>query len=666
MPDTQATEISRWVGRVAVSKHDRKRDREVRLKLMRWYRNRFWPGDTDGMDEEEPSRRQINFVSMFARTLCANLYAQDPTFAVSSPGNPPPLNSVLSAIANNLPHHVGFRQVAHQCLLDAVVGRFAIAQVGFEAKFGWDSGAVDRDRSAAQAENERFGYEDVRVKPGQDAQIHIKEHQAYKQILAQQAEQSMQQPPLEILGEIDAHIAKHAEADKKMLASPHEYTRERRVWVARVLPVRHKRTAFGWEHRAPFEEARWFWRSGVTPLAEMKRDKSLHTAGLQGTYDLFREGEEFDASGISEDAREALRPDTEMVSWVEIINREKQRRLIYAQGHDQWLFNEQFEYADLFRASGHHKFTLLMDPEFGAGKTPVEDAASGIITVNNGEGKLYDLLDQTAASMIFDESKIDGDSVGKIQRRKMGECIGVRFNGSVDDIRKVMTEYPGARMPQENMASLFSARGSIGSDLGVGIAAMGGDADTNSATAAFANASASSNVIGGLWGTNHEEWTAGIFADALQCVKEYYDTDALRHVVGIDRMEEWEALKQALTKEVEKITVDAGSSLAGRVDKQREDSVGFLEIISKSDLANVRPALEDVCKAFGKDPNRYIISRKDEEARGALQPGPQPDVVGGPDEAIEGPGRPSEGQGEDTASAMRSQASEMSAAASQG
>ena len=109
MRETQSTDISKWMARIAMSTHDRARDREVRSKLMRWYRNRFWNnsstgptgnagGAKDAMDETDPGRRQVNYTSMLARTLQANLYAQDPTFSCRSPWNPGPTAPRISDI----------------------------------------------------------------------------------------------------------------------------------------------------------------------------------------------------------------------------------------------------------------------------------------------------------------------------------------------------------------------------------------------------------------------------------------------------------------------------------------------------------------------------------------------------------------------------------------
>jgi len=478
--------------------------------------------------------------------------------------------------------------------------------------------------------------------------------------------QSGMEPPFEVLSYVDAHINEHAKGAKKRNWSPHEYPRDRRVWVSRVMPVRDGQTAFGWEYRARFEDAGWFWRSWVKPLDELKADKNLKTDGLTATHDLVSLESTKDFEGmLTKDAASAFSPDRQMVRGVEIIHRERNRKMICADGHEGWLYNEQFEYADLFRASGYHKFTLLPDPETGSGKCPVEDAASAIITINNGEGLLYKMMQQTAPGKIGNAAKLEGKEAAKIQRREPGEITMLNFQGDVDDINRVLTDYAGARIPQENMASLFRSESSIGRDFGTGSTALGGGDATNTATAAFANADAAGNVIGGLWGKAHECWMADVFADMLQLVKEYYDDESILKLVGIDRMKEWAQVKPTLLKDVEIVEVDAGSSLAGRVDKQREDAVNFLTIITKSDIANVRPALEDVCKAFGKDPGRYLISREDEAARAARQPGPQPDVVGGPDQAQDLPSRPSEAQGDTPENQMRSQASVRSAEAAQ-
>jgi len=663
--ESRTEEISKWEARVAMSRHDRKRDMEVRLKLMRWYRNRFWPEGEDGMDEEDPGQRQVNYTSMLARTLQANLYAQDPTFSCRSPWNPAVLNSVFAATANNLPDHVGFRRVAHQCILDAVVGRYALAQVGFNATFGWDSATADKDRHRAQMEAEMFGHMDVPVKPSEDPQIHIQEHAAYKQILLQNAQAQGMPPPVETIGEIDAHIQKHVDAAQGERASVHEFPRDRRVWVSRVLPVRNGKIAFGWEYKAPFEEARWLWRTGITPLSELRDDPGMNTKGLLPNATLFEgpESEEAAFNALSSEVREAFAHDREMVKWTEVINRETGKRLVYAPGFDDWLYNERFEYADLFQASGYHKLALLMDPEYGAGKTPVEDAASAIITINNGEGKLYSVMSQSAPALVYLLNKVESTQVEKVQNRKIGEAIGIETTGGVDNLNDVMQEFSGARMPADNMVSMTRAAAAIGSDFGTGGPALGGSTEADSATAEHIESSSSSNVIGGLWGSNFEEWTGAIFGDALNVVKKYYDDETLLRVVGIERLGEWKQMAQHMKPDVEKLTVDSGSSLAGRVDKQRQDAMALLQAGGQSPLAKIRPHFEDLYKAFGKDPGRYMLTREEEAARAAEQQGPSPDMVGGPGEGPEAPKRPSEAKEQTPGGEFRSQVSERSAEA---
>ncbi|MCP4640810.1 MAG: hypothetical protein GY851_10270, partial [bacterium] len=229
-----STEIARWDGRIAMSKAQRYKDKEARRKFTRWYENEYWPGGVEAMDESDPDHRQTNYVGMFVRAMEASMYAQAPTYSCVTPGNPNALNQLFANVAGNIPEHVGLRRTSQLCSLDAILGRFGIAQVGYDAQLGWDSGVEDEARQDAQEENERFGREDVRVKDYDADDVHIEEHAAERQRLIQANPMA---PPTGVIGEMDRHMRDHAEAKKKKLASPLEYVKSKRAWVTRVRPV---------------------------------------------------------------------------------------------------------------------------------------------------------------------------------------------------------------------------------------------------------------------------------------------------------------------------------------------------------------------------------------------------------------------------------------------
>ena len=83
--ESQTSEIQRWKDRITLSRKQRKEDSKIRKKLARWYMNKFYRDGQVGMDEKKIQKRQVPYLSMFARHLQANLYAQSPTFTCKSP-----------------------------------------------------------------------------------------------------------------------------------------------------------------------------------------------------------------------------------------------------------------------------------------------------------------------------------------------------------------------------------------------------------------------------------------------------------------------------------------------------------------------------------------------------------------------------------------------------
>jgi hypothetical protein len=654
--ESPATEIARWRSNVAISKQQREADGKIRRKYVRWYMNKFWPDGETGSDEKRKDRRQVPYVGMFARHLVSNLWANDPQFTVASPWNVPQVNMLLGRVASKLPEHLGLTRTAQRCLLDLAVGRYTAVQVGYEAKIGWDADGGDRERAHAQEEGQTMlmGIE-TPVKEAEDHGIHLEEHQQD----LQRAAEAQNPDAIELL---QGHIAKHKEHGDQQLASPFEFVADKSVWAARIPPMRDGKISFGWQVDSTWEEAEWFWRFTVRRVADLQRDPYLsNTADLQPTHTRKDMMKETEYEALDRDIQQAIEADAGLVGVTQLINRETQKELIYADGHEKWLFNDRFPHADLFEGTGVHVLALEMDPDEGSGKTPTEDAASAIIVVNHGQGKLVDIMDQTAPSKIYDLNKIDAEDVKAIQRREIGEAIGIKAKNT-DDLRKIMVDWPGARLPMENLAAMNEGKETIGASFGIGDTGLGGTDVSKTATASFAASTAQTGNIEG-WARTAGRWASDIVCDALQGVKSYYDdSDTVLRLIGVEDAPFWMKVRETLKPWPEVVRCKVGSTMPGRADAEKEQAMAILTTTAGHPLVEARPVLEDFFRAFGKDPDRMMVSREKEAQRAATQPGDQPEMVGGPEvEAGEGE-RESEAQTPDELQReVRSKASERSA-----
>lgn len=660
------TDIGTWQGRIDVA-HDQTWLMErmrVRRKLTEWNESRFWGSLAVLQTEFDIKKREVNWGAAYIRALQAMLYSQNPATTCSSPWHPPEMRDLLGELATNLLKDVRFRKVVKPLISDAGLGGYGFCQVGYEPVLGWSATAEQQQRVKAQEQiaalmGGRLG----KVDDSQDHRIYMEE---IRKVVAVWAQQYGPQSP--VVRDALGLLARHKAAALKQKVSPAQYIEDRSLWALRIEPVVGARHQVLWEVDAPLDSADWVAVEWRLPLQKVKATPYYsNTDDLQPSGQIHRRGE-MEEGEATEKYGDDFARDVEMVRGWDIFDRGQGRKIVIADGHQEFLLNESYQTGDILRSCGMRWLTFKPSTRADRlGMTPLEDAASQIAIINHCEGYLALVLEKRVPGLVYDKRAISPEDADAVAKMDGGEQLGIEPT-SDRPIGQLFAPTPSITGPGDALEALYRAESQMALILGLGDTSLGQTDKSRTATATQLSDEAQGDRVGELSALT-ETFVAEVQEDMLQLAKRYFDQETVAMLCGPERAAHWpQQWPERLAKKVEWLAVDAGSSLPGRREQEMRKAMEVFGILSGHPAIQQRDLAKWLLEK-ARVPERMLIPEQIEQQLAAGQPTTSDKILGGPDTVASLPGGPQQGPSGPAVSpqtAMRQGAGQMGELVKQG
>jgi len=658
------TDIKTWQGRIDLA-HDQQwlsERMKVRQKLTKWTESRFWGTLAVLQSEFDIKKREVNWGAAYIRALQAMLYSQNPMTTVSTPGYPPELRECLGELATNLLTETSFRKVVKPIISDAGLGGYGFCQVGYEPVLGWSGTREKQHRMKAQ--EQIAGIMEGRLGTVDDSQ----DHRIYMEEIRSAIEfwTSMYGPQAPVVRDAISLLARHKEASLKQRVSPAQVIEDRSLWAVRIEPVIGKHHQVLWELDAPLDSADWVAIEWRLPLEKVKATPYYsNTDDLQPSSTLNRRGD-YDEEEARELYGDEFVRDVQMVRGWDVFDRAQGRKIVIADGHQEFLLNEKYAMGDVLRSCGLRWLTFKPNTNPSRlGNTPLEDAASQIAIINHCEYYLALVLEKRVPGLIYDKRGVSDKDAARIAQMEGGEQLGIEPTGD-RPINQLFAPTPAIQGPADALEALYRAEAQMALILGLGDTSLGQTEKSRTATASSMNDEAQGDRVGELSALT-EAFVSDVQEDMLQLAKRYFDRETVGMLVGPRLAQFWpEPWPEKFAKRREWVRVDAGSSLPGRKEMEMRKAMEVFGILSGHPAVQQVELLKWFTEKTGV-PDKVVIPEQIEQQLAMGQPTTSQKLIGGPETVASLPGGPQNmgGQAVSPDTAMRQKAGQLGQAAKQ-
>lgn len=379
--------------------------------------------------------------------------------------------------------------------------------------------------------------------------------------------------------------------DKEVgLLESNEYVKEDRPFALRISPRK-----FVIDPKAiDLETATWVAEEIKKPLRDVKADpKYKHTRDMKGSKVEIGEGIE----------------ETE-VTLYEIWDKKHERLMVVAEGHDEFLRDEDFPYA----AMEGFPYEMLSFNEVPDELFPIPDVSQYEQLqdeVNRNRTAMVNHIKRFVRILLYQKGVIQEEEADQIMKAEDAEMIGVT------DINAVrFMEYAVTPPDWYNMDALL--KGDIQMVSGITELQRGGKSDAKTATEASIKNLYTQSRIGDYLDLI-ETWLSNVARKLIQLMQENMEASDVQIITGEELMklglvkskEEanlWQFSREEIQGEY-RVTIEAGSTAQSADAMRIKQSLDTYNLLANAQEVNRKALIKKVLEALGwKDAEELLLS----------------------------------------------------------